>query len=139
MQALDVAAQRGSRSVGIEEILFLMRKDKRKLVRLIRHLKFRDATPAAGHAVDDLFASEPPDVKPSLQRVQICRDFLATIDTNGDLLTVFDDEFFDEIKHERNMVRNTERNTVQTVQAQFRHSSEHSVEHSTEPQHRTSA
>lgn len=42
-QAYEVSLARSSNSIGLQEILFLMRKDKVKLVRLLKHLSFKDS------------------------------------------------------------------------------------------------
>lgn len=42
-QAYEVSLTRSSNSIGLQEILFLMRKDKVKLVRLLKHLSFKDS------------------------------------------------------------------------------------------------
>src|SRR5689334_4204930 len=42
LSSVEVANLRSSRSIGLEEMLFLMRKDKSKLRRLLRHLKLKD-------------------------------------------------------------------------------------------------
>ncbi|KTF77322.1 hypothetical protein cypCar_00027525 [Cyprinus carpio] len=41
-QAAEVALLRGARAISPEDIIFLMRKDKKKLRRLIRYMQFRD-------------------------------------------------------------------------------------------------
>ncbi|KAM4591225.1 transcription initiation protein SPT3 homolog isoform 1-T1 [Odontesthes bonariensis] len=41
-QACEGAALRGSRVISAEDILFLMRRDKRKMGRLLKYLQFRD-------------------------------------------------------------------------------------------------
>lgn len=93
-----------------------MRKDKVKLVRLFRYLSIKDMKAAifSGSAIEDDVGehcgssdpSTPFDEKPQqTKRVKLCYDFLSSIDQTGELLSVFDDDFFDEIKYHRNLVR----------------------------------
>merc|ERR1712179_362652 len=42
VQSSNVAIMRCSTSIGIEEIIYLLHKNKAKLIRLINHLKFKD-------------------------------------------------------------------------------------------------
>ncbi|KAL8614661.1 hypothetical protein ACOMHN_051113 [Nucella lapillus] len=105
VQASDIAVQRGSRFVGLEEMLFLLRKDKVKLRRLLRYLELKDLKVATlkGVALDEEDSMEMGDVKPQImkRRRRMCYDFLASIDNTGELLSLFDDQGEDNIKHER--------------------------------------
>ncbi|XP_025099736.1 transcription initiation protein SPT3 homolog isoform X1 [Pomacea canaliculata] len=103
--ASDVAIMRGSRFVGMEDILFLMRKDKVKLRRLLRFLELKDFKVATlkGAGLDEEDANDLGDTKPQMlkRRRKICYDFLASIDQTGELLAQFDDQGIDMVKHER--------------------------------------
>lgn len=117
-----MARTRASLSVGLEEILFLLRKNKVMLVRLLRHLSFKDALPSTGGMIqpatlagDELLqpvglaaelSQTSADMKPQqTKRVKLCYDFLTSIDQTGELVSAFSEDFFDEIKHQRNLVR----------------------------------
>lgn len=103
-KAGDVASSRGAKLIGIEDILFLMRKDKVKLRRLLRYMKFRDVKSAVSRtaSVDE---DEPPEhgekQHPVSKRRKLCYDFLSMIDQTGELSDLFDDDSTDDIKHER--------------------------------------
>ncbi|KAI1294980.1 Transcription initiation protein SPT3 -like protein [Halotydeus destructor] len=117
VEAVNVATQRGSRTVSIEEILFLIRKDRSRLVRLLRHLHFKDSAPSGGGGqaspeldLEALLSGLPPsgpgsgqDLAPRRKRLKICSDFLSSIDDTGQLVSALELEQFDEIKHRRNL------------------------------------
>ncbi|KAK7106878.1 hypothetical protein V1264_014908 [Littorina saxatilis] len=104
-QASDVAVMRGTRFVGLEDILFLLRKDKVKLRRLLRYLELKDLKVAAlkGSGLDEEDPAELGDAKPQIlkRRRKACYDFLASIDQTGELLALFDDPGVDMVKHQR--------------------------------------
>ncbi|KAK7474800.1 hypothetical protein BaRGS_00033981 [Batillaria attramentaria] len=102
-QASDVAMTRGSRFVGLEDILFLLRKDKVKLRRLLRYLDLKDFKMAALKGALPEEEEGEVDVKPQImkRRRKVCYDFLASIDQTGELLALFDDPGVDLVKHER--------------------------------------
>lgn len=124
--ACDVASSRGSRFTGLEDILFLMRREKVKLARIVRYLAVKDMknvikssvgleeeemlevafnasqdnnNSTAGNNNGDSAAAKPQQSK----RVKLCYDFLSSIDQRGSLLEVFDDNFVDALKHERDV------------------------------------
>ncbi|XP_045196259.2 transcription initiation protein SPT3 homolog [Mercenaria mercenaria] len=104
-RASDVATMRGAKLIGVEDILFLMKKDKVKLRRLLRYMDMKD-TKAAIHrsaSVDDEENSETADAKPhqSGKRRKVCYEFLSSIDQTGELLDLFEDEAKDDVKYER--------------------------------------
>lgn len=118
--ACDVAMRRSSRFVGLEDILFLMRKDKVKLGRLFRYLAVKDMKAAVvrNSGVDEAdiiegmpASTESSGLQPSepktqhTKRVKLCYDFLSSIDETGEILSAFDEDFFDDVKLERNLVR----------------------------------
>ncbi|XP_052811175.1 transcription initiation protein SPT3 homolog isoform X2 [Mya arenaria] len=104
-QAADVSAMRGSKLLGVEDFLFLMRKDKVKLRRLLRYMNLRDlkATFNRATSVEEENGTETAsDLKPVCgKRVKICHDFLSSIDQTGELVALFDDEEEDDVKYER--------------------------------------
>ncbi|XP_048240159.1 transcription initiation protein SPT3 homolog isoform X3 [Haliotis rufescens] len=106
MQASDVAASRSSRFIAMEDFLFLLRKDKIKLRRLLKYMEVKDlktSTLRSGGFEDEETADSADKSQPVRKRRRICYDFLASIDNTGELLALFDEEGVDEIKHERLM------------------------------------
>ncbi|XP_074603008.1 transcription initiation protein Spt3 [Brevipalpus obovatus] len=107
-QAAIVAAKRNVRSIGLEDILFLMRKDKVKLARLIRYLVVKDFKAGASSIEEEVdgsatISSALSESKTMSKRKKLCYEFLASIDQTGELLAVFDEDFFDEIRYKRNL------------------------------------
>ncbi|XP_065293808.2 transcription initiation protein SPT3 homolog isoform X4 [Dermacentor albipictus] len=117
-RAAEVATLRGSKAVAIEDILFLMRKDKVKLSRLVRYLELKsmqgyiysklptddeEATAAALASAESAVADVKLEGAPQFKRTKICRDFISFIDQTGELADVFSESIFDEVKHEREM------------------------------------
>lgn len=115
-QAADLATACGAKYVGVEDVLFLMRKDKAKLGRLIRYMELKcfqssvlSKTPSddEASAVADLVTPETAngDTKsattPLVKRTKLCRDFVTSIDQTGELIALFADSLFDEVKKER--------------------------------------
>lgn len=115
-RAAEVATLRGSKSVAIEDILFLMRKDKVKLSRLVRYLELKsmqgyfysklptddeEAAAVALASAESAVADVKSDGTPLFKRTKICRDFISFIDQTGELADVFDESIFDEVRHER--------------------------------------
>lgn len=106
-KASDVASMRGAKLIGVEDILFLMRKDKVKLSRLLRYMDMKDikASIHRSSSVDDDDAADTAtDVKPLQtqgKRRKICYEFLSSIDQTGELLDLFEDDAVDDIKYER--------------------------------------
>ncbi|XP_071112507.1 transcription initiation protein SPT3 homolog [Haliotis cracherodii] len=106
MQASDVAASRSSRFIAMEDFLFLLRKDKIKLRRLLKYMEVKDlktSTLRSGGFEDEETADSADKSQPVRKRRRICYDFLASIDNTGELLALFDEDGVDEIKHERLM------------------------------------
>ncbi|XP_023930906.1 transcription initiation protein SPT3 homolog [Lingula anatina] len=102
VQASEVNAMRNGRYLGLEDLLFIMRKSKSKLRRLIRYLELKDLKAAAlkGTSIDEDENGEQ-ELKAARKRRKVCYDFLSTIDQTGELLALFDDESPDEVKVER--------------------------------------
>ncbi|KAL4233405.1 Transcription initiation protein SPT3 [Mactra antiquata] len=105
-KASDVASMRGAKLIGVEDILFLMRKDKVKLRRLLRYMDMKDlkASIHRSTSVDDEESLDNAETKPqqtSRKRRKICYDFLSSIDQTGELLDLFEDDTQDDVKYER--------------------------------------
>ncbi|KAK2185536.1 hypothetical protein NP493_231g02002 [Ridgeia piscesae] len=105
-QAEDVAKLRSARFLGLEDFLFLLRKDKVKLGRLVRHMELKDFKAATfkglGAEEEDTGDTAAGDVKQALKkRRKICYDFLSSIDQTGELVDLLSDEGIDDIKYER--------------------------------------
>ncbi|KAL3882374.1 hypothetical protein ACJMK2_028726 [Sinanodonta woodiana] len=103
----EVAVARNNRVIGLEDILFVMRKDKIKLQRLLRLLQLKDTKSVAlrGTSVDEEDASDlsagTQYFLPVKQRKKICMDFLSSIDQTGELTSLLDNDSPDEVKNER--------------------------------------
>lgn len=106
-KASDVATMRGAKLIGVEDILFLMRRDKVKLRRLLRYMDMKDMKAAIHRSasVDEEESAENADTKPAQpttgKRRKVCYEFLSTIDQTGELLDLFEDEAQDDVKYER--------------------------------------
>lgn len=104
-QACDVATLRSARFIGMEDLLFLLRKDKVKLARLLRYLDLKDmkATVLKGSNMEEDDGTESGEkvIQPMKKRRKICHDFLSSIDQSGELVALFDDDKIDDVKHDR--------------------------------------
>lgn len=102
-KASDVAHLRNSPIIGAEEILFLLRKEKSKLVRLINHLYVKDIKSSINDGTTNPVELRMYDVTRSQQsrRVKICYDYLSQLDEFGEYKKVFNQALFDEIKNQR--------------------------------------
>lgn len=106
-KASDVASMRGAKLIGVEDILFLMRKDKVKLARLLRYMDMKDlkASIHRSCSVDDEEAADhAAESKPAQtqgKRRKVCYEFLSSIDQTGELLDLFEEEPQDDVKYER--------------------------------------
>ncbi|XP_014668360.1 PREDICTED: transcription initiation protein SPT3 homolog isoform X2 [Priapulus caudatus] len=109
LKACDVAMLRGSKSIGIEDIIFLLRKNKVKLQRLIQHLAVKDLKSAAlkGTSLEgeDDLKSDVKSIAAGVKKNkrQICYEFLSSIDNTGELLELFVEDEFDAVKQSRNI------------------------------------
>lgn len=94
--AADIAHQRNTKILIIEDILFLMRKSPLKIQRLIKYLKSKDKSA-------ELTLMEKGDVLTDKRpnSTQRCRAFLNKIDETGVLLAACDQEYYDDIYYER--------------------------------------
>ncbi|XP_015791777.1 transcription initiation protein SPT3 homolog [Tetranychus urticae] len=126
----NIANIRGSKIVGLEEVLFLMRKDKVKLARLLRYLSIKDLKGKTSKYnqddnPDDIQSSDLPQLEskyqpsnqPQSKRIKLCYDFISSIDQTGELLSAFNEDFFDEIRHQRNL--RMDRMTFNMTKAQY--------------------
>uniref|UniRef100_A0A8C2K932 SPT3 homolog, SAGA and STAGA complex component n=1 Tax=Cyprinus carpio TaxID=7962 RepID=A0A8C2K932_CYPCA len=104
-QATEVALLRGARAISPEDIIFLMRKDKKKLRRLIRYMQFRDYKSRVLKTIEDedlldsdKYSSSSSSVN---KRQRLLQDFMSSIDQTGEFLTLVEEEEVDEVKQER--------------------------------------
>ncbi|CAJ1066767.1 transcription initiation protein SPT3 homolog [Xyrichtys novacula] len=120
-QACEGAALRGSRVISAEDILFLMRKDKKKVARLLKYLQFRDYKSKLLKCVED----EDPQqdtaaggvASGNQRRQRLAQDFLVWMDQTGDLLSLAERQEIDPVKQER--MERLERQTRTMDQAQY--------------------
>lgn len=99
-RADEVAQLRSSTTIGAEDILFLLRKDKSKLVRLINHLYVKDIKQTFNDGnTTDVKAFDA--TKSQTRRVKICYDYMCQLDEFGEYKKVFNQALFDEIKNQR--------------------------------------
>lgn len=105
VRAAEVTNMRGGRFMSVEDIIFLMRKDKEKLKRLIRYLNFKEiknkSQKQTSQDDDEVLEASVSEVKGNKRR-KISYDFVSAIDQTGDLVALFDDDETDEVKQERN-------------------------------------
>lgn len=103
-QLEEICRLRESKIIGIEELMFLFRKDRIKLTRIIHFLKFKDmkANLVKDIEVDDENIENHADDKmKNKKRLKICHDFLSQIDPNGTLLSLLESDAEDELKKQR--------------------------------------
>ncbi|XP_059154984.1 transcription initiation protein SPT3 homolog [Physella acuta] len=112
LQANEVAITRGEKQITIEDILFLLRRDKVKLKRLLKYYEVRDLKFIIKNSLagDEIKADSNTiqsqeklafDKKTMGKNRQICYEFLSSIDQTGELLALFEDSEVDPVKHER--------------------------------------
>ncbi|XP_012874486.1 PREDICTED: transcription initiation protein SPT3 homolog [Dipodomys ordii] len=102
-QAAEVSQLRGARVISAEDLLFLIRKDKKKLRRLLKYMFIRDykSKIVKGIDEDDLLEDKLSGSSNTNKRQKIAQDFLTSIDQTGELLAMFEDEEIDDVKQER--------------------------------------
>lgn len=103
-KAGQVAQIRESAVIGAEDVLFLLRKDKSKLVRLINHLYVKDIKSSISDGTSnpaELRMYDPSRSQPQSRRVKICYDYLSQLDEFNEYKKVFNQALFDEIKNQR--------------------------------------
>ncbi|XP_034537413.1 transcription initiation protein SPT3 homolog [Notolabrus celidotus] len=118
-QACEGAALRGSRVISAEDILFLMRKDKRKVGRLLKYLQFRDYKSKLLKSMEDEDPQQEAGGAASgnQRRQRLAQDFLVWMDQTGDLLSLAERQEVDPVKQER--MERLERQTRSMDQAQY--------------------
>uniref|UniRef100_A0A914ULP3 Uncharacterized protein n=1 Tax=Plectus sambesii TaxID=2011161 RepID=A0A914ULP3_9BILA len=107
--ARNLAEQRGSREIGLEDLLFQLRNNRSLLRRLIAYAKARDRvsgvrTTSANAPCedDDVMEVVEQDVEAADgKRARVLREAIGHFDLTGELLTLFDDETVDDIKRRR--------------------------------------
>ncbi|XP_069831977.1 transcription initiation protein SPT3 homolog isoform X2 [Dendropsophus ebraccatus] len=117
-QAAEVSQMRGARVISSEDILFLMRRDKKKLKRLLKYMVFRDykSKVLKGIEEDDLEEKLAPNNTVN-KRQKLAQDFLNSIDQTGELLALMEDDEIDEVKQER--MERAEKQTRNMDSAQY--------------------
>ncbi|CAK6980214.1 transcription initiation protein SPT3 homolog [Scomber scombrus] len=127
-QACEGASLRGSRVISAEDILFLMRRDKRKVARLLKYLQFRDYKSKLLKSLEeedvtqDAGAAAPAPAAAGVaggnqRRQRLAQDFLVWLDQTGELLSLADRQEVDPIKQER--MERLERQTRAMDPAQY--------------------
>lgn len=122
-QACEGAALRGSRVISAEDIIFLMRRDKRKLSRLLKYLQFRDYKSKLLKSLEEEEPQTDSDKWGSgssggaQRRQRQAQDYLMWIDQTGELLALVEKPELDTIKQER--LERLERQTRNMDQAQY--------------------
>ncbi|KAI9514915.1 hypothetical protein NQZ68_029762 [Dissostichus eleginoides] len=121
-QACEGATLRGSRVISAEDILFLMRRDKRKVWRSLKYLQFRDYKSKLLKSLEDeeplQEAGAAAGVAGGNQRRQrLAQDFLMWMDQTGELLSLADRQEVDPVKQER--MERLERQTRTMDPAQY--------------------
>ncbi|XP_077437342.1 transcription initiation protein SPT3 homolog [Vanacampus margaritifer] len=106
-QASEGATLRGSRVIAVEDILFLMRRDKRKVSRLLKYLQFRDYKSKLLKGLDDddgveQGAGSSGTVAGGNQRRQrLAQDYLLWLDHTSELVSLAERQEVDPVKQER--------------------------------------
>ncbi|XP_068183670.1 transcription initiation protein SPT3 homolog [Antennarius striatus] len=117
-QACEGAALRGSRVISAEDILFLMRRDKRKVSRILKYLQFRDYKSKLLKCVEEEDSQIETGAAGGNQRRQkLAQDFLVWMDQTGELLSLAERPEVDLVKQER--MERLERQTRSMDQAQY--------------------
>ena len=100
-RAEDIARIRDSQVVDVEDLLFLMRKDKTKLIRLVNHLYVKDLKQAINEGNQfDIRMSDLAQCQQT-RRVKICYEFLGQLGEFGEYRKVFNQALIDEVKNQR--------------------------------------
>lgn len=97
-RAADVAYDRNAKTLCIEDIIFLMRRDPVKVQRLIKYLSTKEQATKAQVASDG-------EIEQHGNVGKRCKEFIEKIDQGGKLMAAFNEEYFDEVYMER-LVRN---------------------------------
>ncbi|XP_069742807.1 transcription initiation protein SPT3 homolog isoform X5 [Narcine bancroftii] len=95
-----------------------MRKDKRKLRRLLRYMSFRDLKSKIMKGVEDEDIIETDKSSSNInKRQKLYQEFLSCIDQTGELLSLLEEEDADEVKQER--LERAERQTRMMDSSQY--------------------
>ncbi|XP_037638512.1 transcription initiation protein SPT3 homolog [Sebastes umbrosus] len=130
-QACEGASLRGSRVISAEDILFQMRRDKRKVSRLLKYLQFRDYKSKLLKSLEEEETQQETDrtagaaggvAGGNQRRQRLAQDFLVWMDQTGELLSLAEWQEVDPIKQER--MERLERQTRAMDQAQYSEFSE---------------
>ncbi|XP_036397962.1 transcription initiation protein SPT3 homolog isoform X2 [Megalops cyprinoides] len=116
-QAAEVSLLRGARVISAEDILFLMRKDKKKVRRLLKYMQFRDYKSKILKSIDDEDPLDSDKYSSSNKRQRLALDFLGSIDQTGEFLALLEEDDMDEVKQER--MERLERQTRTMDSAQY--------------------
>ncbi|XP_042863253.1 transcription initiation protein SPT3 homolog isoform X1 [Penaeus japonicus] len=103
--ATDISEQRGSKVVGPEDILFIMRKDPVKLQRIVHYMGVRDLYQRARTSTSGSSVSELQELSGEgggeISRKKICTNFLQSIDQTGQYEPLYSSSIHDPVKNER--------------------------------------
>ncbi|KAJ8387819.1 hypothetical protein AAFF_G00149680 [Aldrovandia affinis] len=100
--AAEVSLLRGARVISPEDILFLMRKDKKKVSRLLKYMQFRDYKSKILKSIDEEDPLDTDKYSTNVnKRQRLAQDFLSSIDQTGEFLALLEEDDVDEIKQER--------------------------------------
>uniref|UniRef100_A0A3P8WIA1 SPT3 homolog, SAGA and STAGA complex component n=1 Tax=Cynoglossus semilaevis TaxID=244447 RepID=A0A3P8WIA1_CYNSE len=116
-QACEGALLRGSRVISAEDILFLMRRDKRKVARLLKYLQFRDYKSKLMKTLEDDDTPQETGTDTQAKRQKLAQDFLVWMDQTGELLSLAERHEVDPVKQER--LERLERQTRSMDQNQY--------------------
>ncbi|XP_075717060.1 transcription initiation protein SPT3 homolog isoform X3 [Rhinoderma darwinii] len=117
-QAADVSQMRGARVISAEDLLFLMRRDKKKLKRLLKFMVFRDYKSKILKGIEEEDLEEKMSANNNAnKRQKLAQDFLNSIDQTGELLALLEDDEVDEVKQER--MERAEKQTRNMDSAQY--------------------
>ncbi|XP_077469774.1 transcription initiation protein SPT3 homolog isoform X3 [Stigmatopora argus] len=122
-QASEGATLRGSRVIAVEDILFLMRRDKRKLSRLLKYLQFRDYKSKLLKSLEDEDEGGQEQGSSGAagggvqRRQRLAQDHLLLLDHTGELLSLVERREMDPVKQER--LERMERNSRSMDPSQY--------------------
>uniref|UniRef100_UPI003AAA80F0 transcription initiation protein SPT3 homolog n=1 Tax=Centroberyx gerrardi TaxID=166262 RepID=UPI003AAA80F0 len=120
-QACEGAALRGSRVISAEDILFQMRRDKRKVSRLLKYLQFRDYKSKLLKSMEEEDTQQDTGgggaAGGNQRRQRLAQDFLMWMDQTGELLSLAERQEVDPVKQER--LERLERQTRTMDQTQY--------------------
>lgn len=102
LMAYDVALKRGSNHIGQEEFLYLLRKNKTKLRRLLNCLHLKALKKAHIKNIDCDSVLEPENEH--LKKLNSCKQFLELIDNTGEFMAIFENLGDDVIAHRRTKI-----------------------------------